>query len=162
MSATCRRHVADKAKCCLFLSRQANLGHMIFSVSAHICVSISRHLLTKDRQYLVERATNSYVDGDLHNCSPQNKKPQKIQKIICRLHPLASRLHLLVCSSVCLFLWLVVASSLCPLLLRPVPSRRRATLFRYRLSSSLVLIKSLRRRVVASLHRCIVASRLAS
>ena len=69
---------------------------------------------------------------------PNNKQPKKI---IRRLHPLASRPPpassphvapaLFVWSSVCLFLWLVVVSSLCPLLSRPVPSRRRATLFRY-------------------------------
>jgi hypothetical protein len=66
--------------------------------------------------------------------APPNKKPYKI---ICLLHPLASRPppessphvapDLFVWSSVCLFLWLVVASSLCPLSSRPIPSRRRAT-----------------------------------
>ena len=43
LSATCRRHVADKAKCRPFSSRQANFGDMVFSVSAHFCVAISRH-----------------------------------------------------------------------------------------------------------------------
>ena len=38
MSATCRRHVANKAKCCLFLPRWANFGDMKFCVSAHNCV----------------------------------------------------------------------------------------------------------------------------
>ena len=52
MSATCRRHVADKAKCRLFSSRQANLGDTICSVSAHCCVAICRHLRTKDRRQL--------------------------------------------------------------------------------------------------------------
>jgi hypothetical protein len=91
--------------------------------------------------------------------APPNKKPKKI---ISRLHPLASRLHLLprrhltshplclfVCSSVRLFLWLVVASSLCPLSSCPVPSRRRATSLRYVLSLvvPLVVIESSRRRI---------------
>ena len=48
-------------------------------------------------------------------------------------------------------IWLVVASSLCPLLSRPVPSRCHATSFRYRLSLSLVLIKPLRRHVSSRL-----------
>ncbi len=43
MSATCRRHVGDKAKCRLFSSRQANFGDMVFSVSAHFCVAVSRY-----------------------------------------------------------------------------------------------------------------------
>ncbi len=89
---------------------------------------------------------------------PNNKQPKKI---IPRLHPLASRPPpalsphvaptLFVWSSVCLFLWLVVALSLCPLLLRPVPSCRRATLFRY--ASSLVV-----RLVVVESSRCWVSS----
>jgi hypothetical protein len=32
MSATCRRHVGDKAKCRLFSSRQANFGDMVFDI----------------------------------------------------------------------------------------------------------------------------------
>jgi hypothetical protein len=90
---------------------------------------------------------------------PNNKQPKKI---IRRLHPLASRPPpassphvapaLFVWSSVCLFLWLVVASSLCPLLSRPVQSRRRATSFRY--VSSLVD----RLVVVAESSRCRVLS----
>jgi hypothetical protein len=35
-----RRHVGDKAKCRPFLSRQANFGNMVFSVSANFCVVI--------------------------------------------------------------------------------------------------------------------------
>ncbi len=52
MSAKCRRHVGDKAKCCQFLSRQAIFGDMVYSVSAHFCVAISRHWCTKDRQHM--------------------------------------------------------------------------------------------------------------
>jgi hypothetical protein len=168
MSATCWRHVGDKAKCRLFLSRQANFCDMIYSMSAHICVGISRHLLTKDRQYLVEHASNSYVDGDLHNRSPQNKKPQKN---IRRLHPLASRLHLLprrrltshpLCLFVrpffCSFGWLLhcLSAPCChvPSRLVTVP-RRSAIVSRRPLSSS-------SHHIVTSSRRRIVASRLAS
>jgi hypothetical protein len=35
MLATCWQHVSDKAKCRQFLSRQANFGDMVYSVSAH-------------------------------------------------------------------------------------------------------------------------------
>ena len=95
---------------------------------------------------------------------PKNKQPKKI--IRC-LHPLASRPPpassphvapaLFDRSSVRLYVWLVVASSLCPLSSRPVPSLCHATSFAAsRLSSSLW---SRRRRVVASSrHR--VSSRL--
>ena len=68
---------------------------------------------------------------------------------------------LFVRSSVRLFIWLVVASSLCPLSLHPFPLHRHATSFAAsRLSSSLSSsFESLSRRVVASLrHR--VSSRL--
>ena len=87
--------------------------------------------------------------------APPNKKPKKI---IRRLHPLASRLHLLprrrlTSHPLCLFLWLVVASSLCPLSSRPIPSRRRATSLRY--VSPLVAPL-----VVVELSRCRVSSRL--
>ena len=91
---------------------------------------------------------------------PNNKQPKKI---IRRLHPLASRPPpassphvapaLFVWSSVCLFLWLVVVSSLCPLLSRPVPSRPRAMSFRY-VSSLVVRLdvdESSRRRVSSRL-----------
>jgi hypothetical protein len=106
--------------------------------------------------------------------APPNKKPQKI---IRRLHPLTLRLHLLprrpltlhplclfVCLSVCLFLWLVVASSLYPLSSRPIPSHRRAMSLRYisSLVVRLVVVKSSCPRVVASSRRRVVASRLAS
>jgi hypothetical protein len=148
MSATCRRHVGNKAKCRLFSSQQANFCNMIFSVLAHICVGISRHLLTKDRQYLVERTTNSYVNGDLHNRSPQNKKPQKI---IRHLHPLASRLHLLprrrltlhplclfVRPFVCSFGWLLhrLSAPCCRVLSRLVAAPRRSAIVSHRPSSS--------------------------
>ena len=43
MSATCRRHGGDMAKCRQILPRQANFGDMVFSVSAHFCVGVSRH-----------------------------------------------------------------------------------------------------------------------
>jgi hypothetical protein len=43
MSATCRRHVGDMAKCRQILPRQANFGDMVFRVSAHFCVAIFRH-----------------------------------------------------------------------------------------------------------------------
>ena len=43
MSATCRQHVGDKAKCCLLLSRQGKFGDMFSCVSAHFCVVMSRH-----------------------------------------------------------------------------------------------------------------------
>jgi hypothetical protein len=67
---------------------------------------------------------------DLHNRSPQ-QKAQKNHPLPpsprVTSSPLAASLPyvapaLFVCSSVRLFLWLVVASSLCPLLSRPVPS----------------------------------------
>ena len=43
MSPTCCRHVADKAKCGLFLPRRANFGDIKFCVSAHFCVVMFRH-----------------------------------------------------------------------------------------------------------------------
>jgi hypothetical protein len=43
MSATCRRHVGDKAKCRQFSCRQGKFGDMDSCVSAHFCVAISRH-----------------------------------------------------------------------------------------------------------------------
>jgi hypothetical protein len=43
MSATCRRHVGDMAKCRLFLSRQGKFGDMVSCVLAHFCVAIFRH-----------------------------------------------------------------------------------------------------------------------
>ena len=64
---------------------------------------------------------------------------------------------LFVCSSIRLFIWLVVASSLCPLLSCPVLSRRRATLLRCVLS--LIVSASHRHRVVAALRHH-VSSRL--
>ena len=167
MSATCRRHVGNKAKCRLFSSQQANFCNMIFSVSAHICVGISRHLLTKDRQYLVKRATNSYIDGDLHNCSPQNKKPQKI---ICRLHPLASRLHLLphrrltlhplclfVRPFVCSFGWLLhcLSAPCCLVPSRLVAAPRRSAIVSRRPSSSSSCCLVASSHLVLP-HRCIV------
>jgi hypothetical protein len=98
---------------------------------------------------------------DLHNRSPQQKAPKN--------HPpppsprvassplAASSPHvtpaLFVCLSVCLFLWLVVASSLCPLSLRPFPSRRRATSLHYVPSLVVPLV------IVESSRRC-VSSRL--
>jgi hypothetical protein len=50
MSATCWRHVGDKAKCRQFLPRQANFGDMVFTVSALFCVALFRHRRTKDRR----------------------------------------------------------------------------------------------------------------
>ena len=89
--------------------------------------------------------------------TPPNKKPKKI---ICRLHPLASRLHLLphplclfVCPFICSFGWLLHRlSAPC----HCVPSRlvaapRRCAASRLLLSvSSLLSCQSLSRRVVAS------------
>ena len=43
MSATCRRHVGDMPKCRLISSQVGNVGDMVFRVSAHFCVAISRH-----------------------------------------------------------------------------------------------------------------------
>ena len=100
---------------------------------------------------------------DLHNCSPQQnaqKKHPPPPSPRVASSPLAASLPhiapaLFVCSSVRLFLWLVVASSLCPLLSRPIPSRCCAT---SRLLPS--VSSSPRRHVVASsnlvsLRRCI-------
>jgi hypothetical protein len=101
------------------------------------------------------------LNGNLHNRSPQQQTVQKNQNGC--LHPLASRPPpassphvapaLFVWLSVCLFLWLVVASSLCPLLSRPIPSRRRATSFHYvsSLVVRLVVVESSRHRVSSPL-----------
>jgi hypothetical protein len=97
---------------------------------------------------------------DLHNRSPQQKAqknhPPPPSPRIAYSPLAASSPHvapaLFVGSSVCLFLWLVVASSLCPLSSRPVQSCRRATSLRYdsSLVVRLVVVESSRRRIVAS------------
>ena len=66
MSATCWQHVADKAKSCLFLSRQANFGDIVQSVLGNFCVGIFRHWQTMDRQFLAVvhwMDTTLYDDG---------------------------------------------------------------------------------------------------
>ncbi len=87
---------------------------------------------------------------DLHNRSPQQKAQKNHPP---PPSPRVASSALFVCSSVRLFLWLVVVSSLCPLLSRPVPSCRRAMLLHYVLSLVVRLV------VVESLRRC-VSSRL--
>jgi hypothetical protein len=98
-------------------------------------------------------------NGDQHNRSPQQKaqknhppppSPRAASSPLAASSPHVAP-ALFVCSSVCLFLWLVVASSLCPLSSRPIPYRRRATSLRY----VLCLVVRL---VVVQLSRCRVSS----
>jgi len=91
MSAKSRRHVANKAKCRPFLSRQANFGNMVFSVSEHFCVMIFRHWRTTNRPYLYVEDLILTWNVDLYITAPPNKHTQKSSA----LHPLTSRLHLL-------------------------------------------------------------------
>ena len=89
--------------------------------------------------------------------------PNKTQKIIRRLHPLAScPLHLLprrCLTSHPLCLFVVVASSLCPLSSFPISSRRHATLLRCVASLIVPLVSLLlRRRVLGSLRPRVLAS----
>jgi hypothetical protein len=167
MSATCWRHVGDMLatwrNVTYFRPDRANLATTWFLVCRHTFVSrfsdIDVPRTDKIRLSVLLIPTSNV---DLHNRSPQQKAPKN--------HPLppspcvassplaASSPHiapaLFVCSSVHLFLWLVVASSLCPLSLRPVPSRRRATSLRY-VSSLVVRLVVIKPSRLVSACRCI-------
>ncbi|KAL3826410.1 hypothetical protein ACHAXA_008618 [Cyclostephanos tholiformis] len=85
----------------------------------------------------------AYLAGNVGDMSATRRNPKKSSAASSPRSrpPPASSPHvapaLFVWSSVCLLLWFVVASSLHPLLSRPVPSRCRATSFYY--NSSLVV-----------------------
>ena len=95
-----------------------------------------------------------YITAPLNNKQPKKSSAAPSPRVASTSRVVAScRTHLFVWSSVCLFLWLGVSLSLCPLSSCPVPSHRRTTSFRY--ISSLVV-----RLVVVELSRRCVSSRL--
>ncbi len=106
---------------------------------------------------------------DLHNRPPQQNtknQPPLPSPCVTSSSPLAVSLPhvaptLFVCSSICLFVCLVVASSLCPLSLLLVPLCCHAMSLCCVASLVIPLVSlTSRRRVVVSSRCCVVASRL--
>jgi hypothetical protein len=144
MSATCRRHVGNMVKCCLFSSRQGKFGDMVSCVSATFVSRFSNIDVPRTDEIRLSLLLIPTSSVDLNNRSPQQKAQSVASSPLATSSPHAAP-ALFVCSSVHLFLWLVVTLSLCPLSSRPVPSCRRAKLLRYvsSLVVHLVVVESL-------------------